>query len=148
MSRPNLTSSGVRLDRERSDVLAEGEYLRPLRDHLIVRPLEWKPSTIIEVAGTTHRPLRGVVVSAGPGCYPWKYSKDRRRKWESLQFRPMQCRVGDTVELGGLEIGGYMFPQILIDSVVHVICREEDVTGIADAETESADVPRETTEAA
>ncbi len=142
------TSTGVTLDRERSDVLEQGEFLRPLRDHIIVRPLEWRPSSIIAVAGTTHRPLRGVVVAAGPGCYPWKYSKDRSRKWESLQFRPMQCRVGDTVELGGLEIGGYQFPQILIESVVHIICREEDVTGIVDAELGSADVPRETTEAA
>lgn len=125
-----VESTGIELDRSRTDVLPPGATLRPLRDQIVVRPLEWKPSSIIAIAGNDRRPLRGVVVAAGPGCYPKRYNRDRSKTWPSAQFRPTQVKVGDTVELGGLELGGYMFPQIMIDNVMHVICREEDVTGI------------------
>jgi co-chaperonin GroES (HSP10) len=125
-----LESSGIRLDPKRYEVIQEDEHLRPLRDQIIVKPLAWEPSRVIEIAGNKRKALRGVIVAAGPGCYPKRYNKDRSKSWDSTQFRPLQVKVGDVVELGGLEIEGYSFPQILIGNELHVIAREEDVAGV------------------
>lgn len=134
-------SEGVVIDRECTDVLPPGTRLRPLRDQIVVKPLAWEPSKTIQIAGDTRKPLRGTVVAVGPGTYPWKYKtevvltkdgvrRDRTERRESKVFRKTQVKVGDIVELGGLEIGGYRFQQVVMDNAVHVICREEDVTGI------------------
>lgn len=109
------------------DMVGESETLRPLRDQLIVKPLKWEPSKIIEVVSSKRKPLRGVVVAAGPGCYPKLYNKDRSKSWDSAVFRPCEVKVGDMVELGGLEIDGYLFPQVMLGNEPHVICREADV---------------------
>ncbi len=122
--------SGVRLDRTGTDVAPAHTTLRPLRDHIVVKPLEWKPSKIIHIAGDSRKPLRGVVVAVGPGVYPWRYNRDRSKRWESRQFRPTEVKPGDTVELGGLENDGYSFPQVLIDNELHIVVREQDVCGI------------------
>lgn len=124
--------SGVRLERRATDLVPTGHKVRPLRDHIIVKPLEWEPSKLIQVAGGTRRPLRGVVVACGPGVYPKRYSGNRSKCWDSKAFRRCDVKVGDTVELGGLEIDGYSFPQILIENELHVIAREEDVCGIVE----------------
>lgn len=108
-------------------MVGESETLRPLRDQLIVKPLKWEPSKIIEVVSSKRKPLRGVVVAAGPGCYPKLYNKDRSKSWDSAVFRPCEVKVGDMVELGGLEIDGYLFPQVMLGNEPHVICREADV---------------------
>jgi co-chaperonin GroES (HSP10) len=121
--------SGVRLDRQSTDIIPQGS-LRPLRDHIIVKPLDWTPSKIIQVIDQTNKPLRGVVKAVGPGCYPWRYNAGRSKRWPSQVFRKTEVKVGDTVELGGLENQGYSFPQVLIGTELHLICREEDVVGI------------------
>lgn len=131
------TVSGVAVDRRSLD-LVPGQSLRPLRDHIIVKPLEWRPSALIRIAGDTRKPLRGVVVAVGPGCHPWRYSADRSKRWQSKSFRKTEVRVGDEVELGSLPddalgITGYAFPQVLIGNEVHLVCREEDVCAIRDA---------------
>ncbi len=126
-----MQASGVRLERNKTDVIAAGETLRPLRDQIIVKPLNWQPSKILAVVSHA-KPLRGIVTAVGPGCYPWRYNADRSKRWASKAFRPTQVKVGDTVELGGLEIGGYSFPQVVIGGETHIICREEDVTGICE----------------
>lgn len=125
-----LEKSGVELGRKASDFIASGQTLRPLRDQLVVKPLNWEPSKIIQIAGDTRKPLRGTVVAAGPGVYPKRYNQDRSKSWDSKAFRPTEVKVGDTVELGGLEINGYSFPQVIIDNELHIMCREEDVCGV------------------
>jgi co-chaperonin GroES (HSP10) len=114
------------------DYLPAGTKLRPLRDQIVVKPLPWKPSKIIEIAGDKRKPLRGVVTAVGPGCYPRLYNKDRSKTWDSKQFRPCDVKVGDVVELGGLEIDGYLFPRIVIGTETHVLCREADVAIVLD----------------
>ncbi|MDE2104108.1 MAG: hypothetical protein KGL39_43120 [Patescibacteria group bacterium] len=127
-----IKQEGIRLESEENNFIAPTEKLRPLRDQIIVRPLQWEPSRTIQIAGDTRGTLRGEVVAVGPGTYPWCYSKDRSKRWESKQFRPTQVKVGDIVELGGLEIDGYLFQKIVIGNELHVICREEDICGIRD----------------
>jgi len=125
-----MESSGVRIESKRHEVIPATERIRPLRDYIVVRPLEWEPSRTIQIAGNTRRTLRGTVTAVGPGCYPKRYNRDRSKSWDSKAFRRTQVRVNDVVELGGLEIDGYSFPQILIGNELHILCREEDVAGV------------------
>jgi hypothetical protein len=125
-----LEQSGVRIERKAHDFIEASERIRPLRDYCVVRPLEWNPSRTIQIAGNTRRTLRGTVTAVGPGCYPWEYNRDRSKRWARKKLRPTDIKVGDIVELGGLEIGGYDFPIISIGNVPHVICREEDICGV------------------
>jgi hypothetical protein len=109
-------------------------HIRPLRDHLIVEPLPFEPSKILT---TVYRgkALRGIVRAVGPGCYPKRYDGPkgkRTRMWDSKAFRPTDVKVGDVVELGGLEIGGYLHQCIRWGDKEVVMCREEDVAIIVE----------------
>ena len=113
--------------------------IRPLRDHIVVEPLEWEPSKIIAVAWLG-RPLRGIVRAAGKGHYPKRYNgpKGKRSKsWDAKCFQPCDVKVGDVVELGGLEIGGYLFQTFWWGSKEMVLCREADVTLIDEGLTQA-----------
>lgn len=123
--------TGVTLYGQTTTFLPAGTKFRCLRDQIIVRVTNWQPSKIVEVV-REGRPLCGVVVAAGPGCYPIRYNRDRSRCWPSRAFRRTEVRPGDEVELGGLELQGYGFLQIMVGGELHVVCREEDVCGIRD----------------
>ena len=130
---------GVRIGNETSDLIPESARIRPLRDQIILEPLEWSPSNVIRVA-YTGRPVRGVVKAIGPGRYPLKYNdrKGKRTKsWLGKHFIPTEVKVGDIVELGGIELGtgalrGYAFQSFLWGTKEHLICSERDVTGIVE----------------
>lgn len=124
-----LEQSGVSLTRKRVDRIPADAQLRPLRDQIVVKPLAWQPSKILEVV-YQGRPLRGEVLAVGPGHYAKQYNKDRSKSWDSKQFTPCDVKIGDIVELGGLEIRGYAFDELLWGNQPIVVCREADVTGI------------------
>jgi co-chaperonin GroES (HSP10) len=110
-------------------VIPEGAKLKPLRDQMIVKPLDWNPSSILTVI-REGRPVRGIVAAIGPGKYPKIYNKDRSSFRYSKVFRPTQVKVGEVVELGGLgafDGRGYAFPEIMIGNEAHIVCMEEDV---------------------
>jgi hypothetical protein len=126
----------ARLGNECFDAVAAHCTIRPLRDQLIVQPLPWPWSDIIEVV-YTGRPLRGKVLAAGPGCYEKRYDgpKGKRTKmWDSLHFSPTEVKVGDVVQLGGLSLEGYLFQTVRWGAIECVICRERDVTGVEEGE--------------
>lgn len=112
--------------------LPAGTKLRPLRDQIIVKAIEWRPSAVIHLAGNERRPMRGEVVAVGPGQRVkryWRNAKGEKCKvGETGQVIPTEVRPGDIVELGGLELDGYRFPQLTIGSEVHVIAQEQDIT--------------------
>jgi len=103
-----------------------GTQFRPLRDKIVIKVADWRPSKTIEVAGHHRKPERGCVVAVGPGTYPWIYNSDRSKRRESKAFRPTDVKVGDDVQIEPNR------PHIwfLVDNELHVICREEDVAGI------------------
>ena len=76
----------------------------------------------------------------GPGHYPRRYDnydKSRRTKtWLSKSFQPTEVKVGDIVELGGIEFRGYDFPTFLWGGKKHAFVREADVSGIINEESE------------
>lgn len=127
-----MTESGVRVGHELLDGIPATENVRPLRDQIVLEPLDWEPSKIIAVA-YTGKPLRGRVLAVGPGRHPIKYNgpKGKRTKsWESKHFQPMEVKVGDVVELGGLEIGGYLHTRFRWGGKDCIMVREPDVAGI------------------
>jgi co-chaperonin GroES (HSP10) len=106
------------------------DKIRPLRDQIIVEPLNVVLSTIIITKEET-KPLRGIIKAVGPGCYPMRYNGDkgqRTKVWKSDVFQPTTVKVGDVIELGGYDFRGYSFPSIYWGGKLHLICREEDVS--------------------
>lgn len=78
-------------------------------------------------------PVKGVIVAAGPGCYPnihekgMRDGKPYRTVRQSKHFRATEVKPGDVVHLGGMEIGGYLFPHVWFGGAWCVLCREADV---------------------
>jgi hypothetical protein len=108
------------------------DQIRLLGDRLLLRPLKWQPSKILEVV-RFGRALRGEVMAVGPGHNPLKYRKVNGKKLMdySKRFRPTEVKVGDIVELGGLNVfdgEGYQFPEVLVGTERMLICTERDVT--------------------
>lgn len=109
--------------------------IRPLREKLIVKPLPPSLSQTI-AANWNGEAVRGEVIATGPGTYPnihekgIKDGKPYRRVRQLSAFRPCDVKVGDIVQLGGMEIGGYLWPHILINGEDHIVCSEQDVAGI------------------
>ena len=123
---------GVRIGNETYDQVPAESKIRPLRDVIVLQPLDWRPSQIIETV-YWGKPLRGIVRAIGKGCYTKKYNGPkgvRTKSWDSKHFTPTELKVGDTVELGGLELKGYLFQTFRWGSIECVLCTEKDVTGV------------------
>lgn len=128
---------GTRMGNELLTFVHAHERIRPLRDQIFVEPLPLDLNTNLAVV-YNGKPVRGIVRAAGPGCYPLKYLDsrgnptqkrgDRKTAILSKHFRPCDVKVGDVVDIGGLDIDGYLFPTIRWGTKEVVLCREEDVT--------------------
>jgi co-chaperonin GroES (HSP10) len=109
--------------------------IRPLREKLIVKPLPPSLSQTI-AADWNGEAVRGKVIATGPGTHPrihekgTKDGKPYRRVRELKAFRPCDVKVGDIVQLGGMEIGGYLWPHIMVNGEDCILCSEQDVCGI------------------
>ncbi len=135
-----MDSPGVRIGNETNTFIPADATIRCLRDQVVIEPLDWRPSKIILVAGYQGKTLRGIVRAIGPGVYPKRYNgpKGKRTKsWDSKSFRPCDLKVGDEVELGGLEIGGYLHQTFMWGHRECVICREEDIAGVVETKSKS-----------
>ena len=124
-------------DAKTPDIVAEGETLRPLRDGILLEPLDWNPSHVIDLV-RFGRPLRGIVRAVGPGAYRKRYLKNsegqRCAVRETSAFIPTEVKPGDVVELGGLNAfngEGYQFQDVMLNGKTHLLCREADVCGVA-----------------
>lgn len=125
----------AKVERKTPDIVPAGCKLRPLKDKIVVRVIDFNYSATL--VHTYHgSPVRGEVVSVGPGRYPNIYRQGTKdgKAWrtvhESLHFRPTELKVGDIVEFGGLELQGYAFQRVLMDGYDHVVCSEQDVAGV------------------
>lgn len=132
-----------------TDVPAD-KQIRCLRDWMVVQPLDIEHSAVLFVVDST-RPVRGIVKAVGPGCYPKRYDhpdKHKRTKmWSSKSFQPTEVKVGDVVELGGADLGGYAFQTIRWGDVMHILCREEDVSMVCEDDEVVRIVPQYTLDA-
>lgn len=125
--KPQLRKEGVDMRDGRVEFV-EGK-IKPLGDRIVVKPLQVELSTTIE-AHWRGKTLRGEVIAVGPGEFPNVYNRDRSKVRKSNYFRRTEVKVGDIVELGGADIGGYAFPRIMLNGEEHLIASEKDVAGI------------------
>lgn len=138
---PSKIGRGLSAASESLTLIAPNERLRPLRDQMIVEPLDIVHSTILIVHSDT-KPVRGIVRAVGPGHYPASYldkngdrlpdhkRKERKEKAHGKHFVPTQVKVGDIVHLGGMEHKGYAFETFVHGSKLMVSCTERDVACI------------------
>jgi hypothetical protein len=109
--------------------------VRMMGDRILLRPLPWKPSEVIDVV-RHGRALRGEVMAVGKGHNPLKYRTrgDKTKTMDySKHFRPVDVKVGDIVEVGGLNVfdgEGYQFPEVLVGTETMLVCSERDVAGV------------------
>lgn len=120
-------------ERQTPDLIGPHERLRPIRDGILLEPLDWNPSHVIELV-RFGRPLRGVVKAVGPGAYQKIYLKNAEGQRcgykDTMIFTPTDVKPGDVVELGGLSTfdgAGYQFQDVMIDGKTHLLCTEKDV---------------------
>ena len=129
------TERGARLIPETLTFIGADQGIRPLRDTIVLEPLDVVYSRYIFIDRRT-KPLRGRVLAVGPGTYPKKYDHPEKHKrtktWDSKAFRPTEVKPGDEVELGGGEIDGYAFEQFWWGDKLCLWCTERDVAGIVD----------------
>ncbi len=136
-----MEQSGVRLGRKRVDFIPADCHIRPLRDQIIVKPLPWEPSPTLKKLGIEivwkGGVLRGEVLAVGPGIYHnihrkgKKDGKDFHTVHESRYLTPTDVKVGDIVELGGLEVHGYdHWLTIQWGDQLCIVASERDVTGV------------------
>jgi hypothetical protein len=100
--------------------------VRPIGDHVFVEPLPHEKTILLD----TWKPTRGIIRAIGKGCNPIKYDgpKGKRTKsWYAKYFKPMDAKVGDVVDLGGRELGGYLFPRVWWGDKEMVVCHEGDI---------------------
>jgi hypothetical protein len=127
-----VRQDGKRITDKHPTFIGGDEVLRMTRDHILVKPLPSVESPIIDCQWDG-APTRGTVIAVGPGCYPnihnryKKDGKDVREVKQSKHFRKTEVKAGDVVELGGREIGGYLFTQVMVNNELHIIAREQDV---------------------
>ena len=89
--------------------------LRPLKDRILVKPIERKASEFIQ-AIHNELPTEGVVVAVGPG----KVVKGR--------LRPLDTKVGDHIKFGE---GDYLkFPEYWVGNHRYLVMSEADVAGV------------------
>ena len=110
------------------------QAIKPLRDQIIIEPLEVDHQTKLIVIEET-KPVRGIVKAVGPGHYPKQYDhpdKAKRTKtWEGTSFLPTQIKVGDIVHLGSPQgQRGYSFQSLWWGDKIHLVCREADIVGV------------------
>jgi co-chaperonin GroES (HSP10) len=134
-------SRGVEMSQKTITTIPADAKIRPTQDHIVVEPLETTLSNIIVILNE-HKPVRGTVLAVGPGIYPKRYDhpdKQRRTKfWDGKTFRPTEIKVGDVVNLGGLEIGGYAFQTFYWGSKLCLMAQERDVALVEESHGQAA----------
>lgn len=108
--------------------IAAGETIRPLRDRIVIKPLEPEPGALI-VIDSGRKPIRGHVVAVGPGAYRKKYwlnDQGERCKVGEITGRiPTELKPGQLVELLPIRPN-----EITIGGELHLLCAEGDVAGV------------------
>jgi co-chaperonin GroES (HSP10) len=128
--------SGTSITRESTDFIPVEAKIRPLGDRIIIRPLDDNLSESI-IAMRDGRPIRGKVLAVGPGAYRKRYKKSPCGKFtvvtHTSDFIPMTVKVGDVVQLGGLNVfdgKGYIFEELNWGLEKCLWISEKDVCGI------------------
>lgn len=139
------TSRGVAMTQACLDFVPANCNLKPTGLKMIVEPIDVVFSRYL-IVKTGDAPMRGIVKAVGPGENLKKYDKPRRfdsaadmnakqrsKFVYSNVFTKPSVQVGDIVNLGGYDIGGYKFQSFVWGDQLHLHCHENDVCFIEDS---------------
>lgn len=125
---------GGRITEENITFIPADVKLRPLRDQLIIEPMDVLHSRLLIIPPHQSVLVRGKVIAAGPGLYPNRYDhaeKHRRTKVMAGDvFRPTEVKIGDVVHLDGRNTGKGAFEAFYWGEKYCIHAREEDVAGL------------------
>jgi hypothetical protein len=138
-------SRGAELSYKTLTTIPAEATLRPLRDEIIVEPLDGVISAIIHVI-EERKPVSGIVRAVGPGCWIKQYAAGNPPVWypvyappekgkrtmvrDSKVFRATQVKVGDRIELD--VVRAQALQTFYWGSKLMLAAREEDVAAVHD----------------
>lgn len=127
-------SRGAELSHKTTGYIPADRRIRPLRDEIILEPIDSAYSSVLIVINE-EKPIRGIVRAIGPGVYPLEYQDSLTGLWSlsvpkgrrkalrySKVFRPCDVKVGDLVSIEPFERQCFYW-----GSTICLHCREEDV---------------------
>jgi co-chaperonin GroES (HSP10) len=118
-------SRGAELSHKTTGYIPAECKIRPLRDQIILEPIDSAYSSIIIVIDES-KPIRGIVRAIGPGVYPHRYDHDQKGRRTKLfwgkKFRPCDVKVGDLVSIEPFERQCFYW-----GDKICLVVREEDV---------------------
>jgi co-chaperonin GroES (HSP10) len=138
----SMTGRGLSLNVETIDFIPADCVLKPMRDQMIVQPINVVHSKVLIVPPHQSKLVRGKVLAIGPGHYPLQYlDKDgnknaprgKRAKIAAGEvFVPTEVKVGDIVHLDGRNTGKSAFDCFYYGDKYCLHAREADVAGVED----------------
>ena len=136
-------SRGAELGYKTLTHVPAGATIRPLRDEIIVEPLDGVLSAIILVI-EERKPVSGIVRAVGPGIWIKQYAAGKPPTWyptytpppkgnrtmvrDSKIFRPTQVKVGDRIELD--VVRAQALQTFYWGAKLMLMAREEDIAGV------------------
>jgi hypothetical protein len=136
----SLSGRGVTMTDENITFIPASVKLRPLRDQLIVQPMDVVHSRILIVPPHSSKLVRGKVLAAGPGHYPNGYMDkwgnknapkgQRTQIYAGTVFVPMEVQIGQIVHLDGRGTGKSCFEAFYWGDKYCLHARQADIAGI------------------
>lgn len=123
---------GVTMSDENITFIPAETKLKPLRDQMIVEPIDIVHSRLIVVPPHSSKLVRGKVLAIGPGHYPNKYDGPKGKRSKMIAgtvFVPTEVKVGQIVHLDGRGTGKGAFDAFYWGSKYCLHARQEDVAG-------------------
>ncbi len=133
---PDAQARGVAMTDENITFIPASVEIKPLRDQLVIAPLDVLHSRILIVPPHQSNLVRGQVLRAGPGHYPNTYDGPKGKRTKMMwgtRFVPNPVKVGDIVHLDGRQTGKSAFDAFYWGQIYCIHARAEDVAGIEDA---------------
>ena len=131
---PSSTSRGGHLSIETIDFIPKETTIRPLRDQMIVEPLDVLHSRRLIIPPHSSKLVRGRVLAIGPGHYPNRYDhRDKHKRTKimaGMVFVPTEVKVGQIVHLDGRNSGKSAFEAFFWGDTYCIHARQEDVAGV------------------
>jgi len=128
---PNRRSA--RLSNESISHIPASMTIRPLRDQMIVQPIDVMHSRRLIIPPHESKLVRAKVLSVGPGHYPNRYDGPKGKRTKMMAgttFVPTEVKVGDIIHLDGRQTGTPAFEGFYHGEKYCIHCRQEDVAGI------------------
>jgi hypothetical protein len=134
------TERGGRITEENLAFIPRDMKIHPLRDQIIVAPMDVVHSRVLIVPPHSSKLVRGKVMAAGPGHYPNGYldqwgnknppKHQRTAMVAGMVFVSMPVKVGDIVHLDGRNTGKSAFEAFYWGDRYCIHARAEDVAGV------------------